>query len=52
MYNDYLSKWSKASKKTTAENGQTRTEVLWMNYKICEQMRIDDFVKLEGGESC
>lgn len=32
MYNDYLTGWSKAYKSTIAENGLSRTEVLWMNY--------------------
>lgn len=34
MYNDYLSGWKKAYKKTQAENGLSRLEVLWMNYDI------------------
>ena len=34
MYNYYLSGWKKAYKSTTAEGGQHRTEVLWMNYDI------------------
>lgn len=32
LYNEYLKGWSKALKKTTAECGLSRTEVLWMNY--------------------
>lgn len=32
MYNDYLSGWEKCYKKTTAESGLERKEVLWMNY--------------------
>jgi len=34
MYNDYLSGWKKSNKKTTAERGLERKEVLWMNYDI------------------
>lgn len=37
MYNDYLSGWNKAKKKTTAEYGLARTETLWMNYDIEEK---------------
>ena len=33
MYNNYLKGWNKAYKKTTAEQGLKRTEVLWMNYE-------------------
>ena len=34
MYNNYLSKWRKHNKKTVAEGGLKRKEVLWMNYDI------------------
>lgn len=43
MYNDYLTGWSKAYKRTIAENGLSRTEVLWMNYKSYSQMTFNDF---------
>ncbi len=33
MYNDYLNGWIKAYKRTTAENGLPRTEMIWMNYE-------------------
>lgn len=40
MYNHYLTGWSKAYKSTTAENGLSRTETLWMNYSD-KQMSIE-----------
>ncbi len=43
LYNTYLRGWKKASKKTTAENGLFRTEMLWMNYSI-GQMKLDDYL--------
>jgi DNA adenine methylase len=43
LYNYYLSGWKKASKKTTAENGLLRTEMLWMNYSV-GQMKIADYM--------
>lgn len=47
MYNEYLRGWVKAYKATTAETGNKRTEVIWMNYETDGQMSIDDF--LVGG---
>lgn len=41
MYNDYLSGWRKAHKRTTAEGGLQRTETLWMNYENDGQMEFD-----------
>lgn len=43
LYNDYLSGWNKVCKNTLAERGLKRTEVLWMNYSIDTQMRIEDY---------
>lgn len=43
MYNDYLKGWQKASFKSCAEHGKTRTEVVWMNYQT-GQMNIKDFI--------
>lgn len=43
LYNTYLRGWKKASKKTTAENGLFRTEMLWMNYSI-GQMKLADYL--------
>lgn len=40
MYNDYLSGRKKCYKKTTAENGLAREEILWMNYDIPEQLSL------------
>ena len=34
MYNDYLSGWRKAYKRTQVERGLARTETLWMNYDV------------------
>lgn len=34
LYNDMLSGWYKVQKKTNAEAGKIRTEILWMNYRI------------------
>lgn len=34
LYNEMLSGWNKAQKKTQAEAGIPRTETLWMNYEI------------------
>ena len=40
MYNDYLHNWHKAYKTTVAEAGQKRTEILWMNYPMEQQMTL------------
>lgn len=48
LYNDYLSGWRKAYKRTAAENGLSRTEVLWMNYKQEEQISLFDLGGLEN----
>lgn len=42
LYNDFLKGWQKAEKKTTCENGKPRTEVIWINYPVQEQMRLYD----------
>lgn len=34
LYNDMLSGWRKAKKKTQAEAGVPRVETLWMNYEM------------------
>lgn len=33
MYNDYLASWHKEKKRTQAEAGNIRTEIIWMNYE-------------------
>lgn len=44
MYNDYLSRWKKVYKATTAENGIRRIETLWMNYDIeLEQITLKQY---------
>lgn len=43
MYNDYLNGWRKASKKTQAEAGISRTETLWMNYQE-QQINLGDYM--------
>ena len=40
MYNDYLHNWHKAYKTTVAEAGQKRTEILWMNYPMEQQITL------------
>lgn len=39
LYNDLLKGWSKEEKKTQAEAGIPRTEVIWMNYRKDEQLK-------------
>ena len=38
IYNDYLKKWNKRNFKSCAEHGKPRTEVVWMNYEIEQQL--------------
>ena len=40
LYDEELKGWEKVQKQTTAENGASRTETLWMNYEI-GQLRLD-----------
>lgn len=40
LYNDILSGWRKASKKTQAEAGIPRIETLWMNYDVPAQQSL------------
>lgn len=43
MYNEYLSGWNKVYKKTLAEGGLRRTEILWMNFEPkMNQMSFED----------
>lgn len=43
MYNEMLKGWNKASKRTLAEGGRERTEVLWYNYDAApKQLSFDD----------
>lgn len=41
MYNDYLAGWHKEYFKNRAEHAGTRTEVIWMNYELDGQMRLE-----------
>lgn len=41
MYNSYLCDWNKAIKKNRVENGQSRTEVIWYNYNLSQQLTLD-----------
>lgn len=45
MYNYCLKGWKKVYKKTTAEKGLKRTEVLWMNYQL-GQMDLKDYLEI------
>ena len=38
LYNEMLRRWRKESKRTQAEAGIPRTETIWMNYQMNEQM--------------
>lgn len=33
LYNDRLNGWTKLTRQATAENGFSRTEILWLNYE-------------------
>lgn len=41
LYNSHLKDWNKTMKRTTAENGLARTEVLWMNYDVTHQITLN-----------
>lgn len=43
MYNDLLRGWHKMYFPSQAEHGKPRTEVVWMNYLLMKQMRIEDY---------
>lgn len=38
MYNEYLNKWNKKVFKSFAEHGKIRTEVIWMNFEVEQQL--------------
>lgn len=40
LYNKYLKDWNKAVKGTTAEMGIKRTEMIWFNYNLEEQVSL------------
>lgn len=42
MYNDYLQGWEKQQFRSCAEYGSSRTETVWMNYKIERQLSLFD----------
>ena len=41
MYNDLLKGWSTATKQTTTNSANVRTEKLWMNFEIARQLGFD-----------
>lgn len=40
MYNDYLKDWSKVYLKSWAEYGKPRTEVVWINFEVEQQLSL------------
>lgn len=44
LYNTMLSGWIKVEKKTQADAGASRIEVLWMNYEMQTQLNLDGFL--------
>jgi DNA adenine methylase len=42
MYNDYLQDWNKQQFRSCSEYGDSRAEIIWMNYKKDSQMNIFD----------
>lgn len=40
MYNDYLHEWHKEQFTSCAEHSGSRTEVIWMNYELNQQMNL------------
>ena len=40
MYDEYLSAWSKRYFRSCAEQGKPRTEVVWMNYEVEQQLSL------------
>ncbi|MCD8109041.1 MAG: DNA adenine methylase [Clostridiales bacterium] len=42
LYNDYLSGWHKAYRKTQIESGAAKQEVLWLNYELGRQFSLFD----------
>lgn len=40
MYNEYLKEWSKICFNSCAEHGKPRTEVVWMNYGVAQQLSL------------
>ena len=47
MYNAYLGDWHKRYFRSCAEGGRPREEVVWMNYQIMKQMRLEDMIETE-----
>lgn len=40
MYNEYLKDWNKVYFRSCAEHGKSRTEVVWMNYEVEQQLSL------------
>ena len=40
MYNEYLKEWNKVYFRSCAEHGKSRTEVVWMNYEVEQQLSL------------
>ena len=40
MYNEYLKDWDKVYFRSCAEHGKPRTEVIWMNYEVEQQLSL------------
>lgn len=40
MYNDYLKRWNKVYFNSCAEHGKPRQEIIWINYKINQQLSL------------
>lgn len=48
MYNDYLAGWRKVSFPSRTQTGQSKEEVVWMNYSMGKQMSIFDMPEVMG----
>lgn len=44
MYNDLLTGWNKKSMAAITEGGRSAEEVIWMNYKLIDQLSFGDFI--------
>lgn len=45
LYNDYLGDWYKVQYSSCAEYGKTRTETVWTNYRLDNQISIDEYLE-------
>lgn len=45
MYNDYLHSWDKKRYAGTTESGKSKTEIVWMNYKLESQISLFDMMQ-------